>query len=554
MEPGSRSGDSQSGVDEPWEPSEHARVTKVLLVDDDVDVRETLSDVLSEHGFSVCPAANGVEALRHLECDPDPPDLILLDIMMPVMGGPEFLRTYAQRRELPRAPVVILTAFSVEDTAACDGHVVRSLSKPVDAMTLMQAVLYAQREGRERREASTTQRGLPEEQVPTATPLPRPTRRTMSSAPPLEEAARAQCILLVEDDDDIRDTIAELLEDEGYQVTTARNGAEALSRLRRGDRPAVVLTDLMMPVMTGWELVAQMRADRELASIPIIVTSAASDRAPPASDRVLSKPLNLDDLVTSVAELSRTGASAADTRNRALRDMAQRNVHLAQLQRLREEMSALVVHDMKGPLSAIVLNLQYATPLLPPGSEALGALLDTRAAAERLSRMVENMLHVVKMESGRFLPERTQVSTARLLGDLAQRAQAPARDAGITLMLGPVEDVELMVDQELLSRALDNLVDNALRHTTRGGRVSIGATSDGRTLTIQVGNTGAPIPRAMRASVFDKYGQIGRSGGRVNLGLGLYFCRLVADAHGASIGVGETADMPTVFSIAIPVG
>jgi CheY-like chemotaxis protein len=109
----------------------------------------------------------------------------------------------------------------------------------------------------------------------------------------------AGCILVVDDERDIRDTIAELLADEGYAVEEAGDGAEALTKAR-DCHPSVVLLDLMMPGMNGWEFRARQRGDPELASIPVIVLSALGKVSGVDAAAYLQKPFGLEDLLTAV--------------------------------------------------------------------------------------------------------------------------------------------------------------------------------------------------------------------------------------------------------------
>jgi CheY-like chemotaxis protein len=110
-----------------------------------------------------------------------------------------------------------------------------------------------------------------------------------------------QPIIVVDDDPGIRESISELLIDSGYQVRCFPNGAEALDYLRRRPGAALVLLDLMMPVMSGWTFHEHLRRDRRLAEIPVIAISAGCERPPP-SIRLLPKPVSVDDLLEAVSD------------------------------------------------------------------------------------------------------------------------------------------------------------------------------------------------------------------------------------------------------------
>jgi CheY-like chemotaxis protein len=114
--------------------------------------------------------------------------------------------------------------------------------------------------------------------------------------------------MIVEDDDDIRESLQEALEAEGYPVHVAANGREGLTLLAHIERPCVILLDLMMPVMNGWEFLSVQRQDRAFAQIPVIVVSAAPETALPRdSAAVVPKPVDLDQLLEVVRKLCRRG-------------------------------------------------------------------------------------------------------------------------------------------------------------------------------------------------------------------------------------------------------
>lgn len=111
-------------------------------------------------------------------------------------------------------------------------------------------------------------------------------------------------ILVVEDNDDVREMMAVTLELEGHEVATAVNGRDALHKLRSGDKPCLILLDLMMPVMNGWEFSRALENDPSLKEVPVVVVSAATNELAEktAAAAYLPKPLNMDELLNVVGD------------------------------------------------------------------------------------------------------------------------------------------------------------------------------------------------------------------------------------------------------------
>lgn len=109
-------------------------------------------------------------------------------------------------------------------------------------------------------------------------------------------------VLVVEDEEDLRELMREALELNGYSVVTAREGSDALDKLTQINDLCLILLDLLMPGMNGWDLFERVRARPELASVPIIIHSSATGQAPRGATRVLQKPLMLDRLLSTVQE------------------------------------------------------------------------------------------------------------------------------------------------------------------------------------------------------------------------------------------------------------
>jgi CheY-like chemotaxis protein len=190
-------------------------------------------------------------------------------------------------------------------------------------------------------------------------------------------------ILVVEDDENIRASLAELLIDEGATLATAPDGRQALEALRVGPRPDLILLDLVLPVMDGWEFRVVQRADRELSTIPLIAMSA--DRSAKAhaiaADGYVQKPIELPELVGTIRGVLRQIAEkrlAADNSTAAFALLA-----------------AEIAHEINNPLTYVLANLQVLAERFPPGSgdpsraELHELVADAVEGAERIRRLVK---------------------------------------------------------------------------------------------------------------------------------------------------------------------
>ena len=183
------------------------------------------------------------------------------------------------------------------------------------------------------------------------------------------------------------------------------------------------------------------------------------------------------------------------------------------------------------------------------------ALDDSRQSGARLFRMIANLLDVARNDEGRLVPRPTPTDAAVFLGRLAHERGAEARVRGISLSCEVEPGLQIAVDQDLVGRVLENLLDNALRYTRRHGRIRIAATASGggEDVELVVANDGAPVAHELRARIFEKYEQGSGAGGTVHSrGLGLYFCRLATEAHGGAIALEEEEGFPTVFRLRLP--
>lgn len=234
------------------------------------------------------------------------------------------------------------------------------------------------------------------------------------------------------------------------------------------------------------------------------------------------------------------------------RTLAQREAaRLAELERLRDEMTALVVHDLKSPVSVIMANLQYVREALPTSSaDALAAAVDALEATARLDTLIRTLLDTAKLEQGHLVADRRPIDARRLAADVLTPRAALARARGIALV-NDVPAIEVETDGALLHRVFENIVDNAFRFVPAGGRVELVAERRDARIRWRLGNDGPPISPATRERIFDKFAGMSADSRR-NFGLGLYFCRLAVEALAGTIRVEQTERLPATFVIDLP--
>lgn len=223
--------------------------------------------------------------------------------------------------------------------------------------------------------------------------------------------------------------------------------------------------------------------------------------------------------------------------------------------RAREALTQLVVHDMKGPLAAIMANLDFVdeTPLEPDARTAIG---DSKEAALRLRRMLGNVLEIARLQTGTLTVARSDGDGAALLAAVARASRGIARKRGVEVVVDPgVQSLPAQFDPEILRRALDNLVDNAVRHSPKGSTVRLLGKIDEGMLVLEVADEGPGIAEDLRERVFDAYTRITHEelAGDFNQGLGLTFVRLAAFAHGGTASLQSARRRGAVFRIAVPV-
>jgi len=239
----------------------------------------------------------------------------------------------------------------------------------------------------------------------------------------------------------------------------------------------------------------------------------------------------------------------------AQQQLAAQHEKLLQAQREAELLTSLLVHDMKGPLTSVLMLVEMAHSQLAfrPAEKALAQDLKVAdVQGRRLLAMIHDLMAVARLEKGALQPKLGRVSLPTLCQSLSDAYRAEAVAKGIELSVRADANLTGMVDRELVHRALENLLTNALSHVAAGEKVELFASgSEQGRLVLGVRNTGMAVAADVRSTLFER--AAGKSRNRANAGLGLYFCRLVAEAHGGAAALEEAQDWPVSFAIRLPV-
>jgi signal transduction histidine kinase len=351
-------------------------------------------------------------------------------------------------------------------------------------------------------------------------------------------------LLLVDDDHaNIAVLLAclEALEVETVTVPSAEEAPFAIEHFH----PDLVLAS--SDLLEAFDLLAHVRAESTL--LPFIVIAKKLDR----EQRLRLLEEGADDYLVMPNDYA---VLVARARTRIAQKeeadiLRTKHARLATLDARRRELAELAVHDLKNPIAALSANVAWLMEVVTARAEVGEALSDTESATRHLQSMVDDLLTITRIEEARLPIHRAHVEVRPMIDELVRGYHREARDARLSLESCVPPDFTLDADAHVLRRILDNLVDNALRHTPDGGRILVSA-SDGDPAEVCIANTGAPLSADDRERLLRSLEHPVRGTSAIKAGLGLYFCKLAAEAHGGSIDVDSTAEWPVRFTVRLP--
>lgn len=358
-----------------------------------------------------------------------------------------------------------------------------------------------------------------------------------------------ETILVVDDEEMARDVIEGFLFREGYHLAFAEDAKQALEYLTER-LPDVILLDVMMPNMDGFALCRQLKSNERYQHIPIILVTALSDKQDmlrgidAGADDFINKPVNELELKARVHSMLR---------------IKKQYDKLQDALKLREELSHMVVHDMKTPLTAILGYsdiLRVASNLDPQAREDADKIY---AHAKRLNAFLMDILMVAKMEqANQLLLNCTATDLIQLIQQVERDHQVIAQLKRIKIVTEfPAPGPQLNLDVNLFRRVLDNLISNALRFSPPQSSITVklegtnGLSGADPHVRLSVFDAGPGISKHDQARIFDKFetGSTVERSVSYQTGLGLTFCKMVVEAHGGRIFVSDNQPTGAAFTI-----
>jgi PAS domain S-box-containing protein len=511
---------------------EYSEYAKTVLAADDSPIALTLiKRLLMREGYRVVTANNGIEAAQ--QAYRESPDLIILDIEMPRMNGYQVCRLLKRDPVVAHIPVIILTAVDIRGTefwslrTGADAFMAKS-AEPAELLAAIQMLLAKAGSGAPQSEGSIAKR---------STPGP----------------------------EEILSSVCALMDEELYASTIERI---QLKTIVQNLRDGVLTLNLAGMVTAANQALCDMLGQDEVLLKGLPYSEAIGKMAGASTLSIFQSALSGTEEAEHESELQHPSGTKTPVAISAvpLRDFLgaivgcvclfhdiKRRKEIQALDKVKNDLTHMIVHDLRTPLTSLMTGLQ----MLQPVEEDREILEISLAGGRTLLGMINDLLDISKLEEGLMSLDRSIFSLLELFDGAFRQVEWLAEEKELELRAEISPEVPaLNADIEKLRRVMVNLIGNAVKFTPAKGRITVSAHLDlpNQELVVGIKDTGEGIPKEAFERIFEKFEQVEtrKAGKTKSTGLGLTFCKLVIEAHGGRIWVESEPGQGSTFYFTIP--
>ncbi len=346
-------------------------------------------------------------------------------------------------------------------------------------------------------------------------------------------------ILVVEDDLMQRMLLTNVLEAKGYGIIQAEDGEDALKQLE-GASPDLIISDIVMPNMDGFEFCRRVKNSPDTQMIPVILVTSLDTKEDvlkgidAGANEFLTKPIEPRELSLRVRNAIRT--------RKLFQKLEQNLIELKELEALRDSLVHMVVHDMRSVLTGILTTADFLYSKLEGRLDEMENNLygNIMSSSTTLLEMVSTVLDVNRMDDGKMPLDKSVADMRDILKNAFDLLGVDGMRDRVRYSL-PETPVRVECDAGMICRVVTNLISNGIKYTRNldDGWVEISLDVEGDRAVVRVSDNGQGIPESDREIIFEKYSQssLRHQKKRYSSGLGLYFCKKAIEAHDGKIGV-----------------
>ena len=367
-------------------------------------------------------------------------------------------------------------------------------------------------------------------------------------------------LLIVDDTPANLRLLSHVLSKEGYKFVEATDGKEALEMAEK-HKPDLILLDIMMPGMSGFDVIKKLKKNELLEDIPIIFLSSLTE----TDDKVegfrsggvdyITKPFQKEETLARIKAHLQIRFLQKQL-NERINILREREVELSRLNQKKDDLVRTVSHDIKNPLTGIIGLVKLMRDSDKISAEEQKQMLSViEDSGNNLLNLVRDVLdrEAKKTESEELDYSEAKISELLTRVVSMHKAKALVKDISLEYSISP-SSLSILIDQSKIEIAINNLVANALKFTPSGGNIYVEVKKEKEFIKFEVRDTGIGIPEKMQDDLFrdsKKSSRLGTSG-EVGTGLGLDIVQLYVELHKGKIWVESTLNKGTSFFIEIP--